>query len=199
MRRGSAARPIPSPRATIAHQGLDLRPNDSHAITGSRLVLSNRSAAVDVVLDLRSAPEERTLAGSAAYREARRAAGEDGIAGAFVDLAALRRHPGVTAALAGGREPLVAAPLAGILDALRESRWLSACVRLEGGALVTACPRTAPASIPGAAAAFALPAARGRGTPAPRGPRGIAGFSLHRDLHGFYAAKDTLFPSARPA
>jgi len=168
-------------------------PNESHAIVGKRLLLANRPAALEAVLDLREAAEEHTLESSPAFRAARKAAG-DPAGSLFVDLEALKRQPGVAKALDGGREPMASLLFADVLESLKASSWLSAALRIDGGRLVLEAAADRPGAGADGPSAFAVPPAGSGALPDLPVPRRIAAISLHRDLHGFYEAKDRLFP-----
>jgi hypothetical protein len=101
----------------------------------------------------------------------------------------------VKQALESRGNPLAALLLAGATEALRQSSWLAVGLHVDGDTLTMRATTDATNAQATGVAAFALPqtddaAAR----PLVSVPRQIAGMSLYRDLHGFYAAKDQLFP-----
>jgi hypothetical protein len=91
--------------------------------------------------------------------------------------------------------PLAALIFAGITESLRTSNWLALTLDVEGRDLALRALTDGTLADPRGPAAFALPQEAGDGAePSVSVPRRIAALSLYRDLHGFYAAKDDLFP-----
>jgi hypothetical protein len=81
-----------------------------------------------------------------------------------------------------------------MLDGLRQSDWLTLALGAQDDKFSLALISDA-AGEDSAAARFARPQKPGEGAmPLLAVPRQIAGVSMLRDLHGFYAAKDDLFP-----
>jgi hypothetical protein len=90
---------------------------------------------------------------------------------------------------------LAALVFAGVMESLRNSNWLSLGLNVEGKTLAVQVLTDGKIMGPANPAVFALPQKAGDGAwPNLSVPRRIAAFSLYRDLRGFYAAKDTLFP-----
>jgi hypothetical protein len=84
---------------------------------------------------------------------------------------------------------------AGMQEALRDSKWLGVRIDIEETALVASAMLDGKTSGTSGPAAFAMPARPSDGAlPNLSVPRRIAAFSLWRDLHAFYSAKDELFP-----
>jgi hypothetical protein len=171
-----------------------LQKDEAHAILGKRLLLSNRMDTLKAVLDLRKSGAQG-LVSSPAYQAARKAAGP-GVASAFVNLAVVKRNPGVEKGLAEGRSnPLGALLFAGILESLRQSDWLALGVRIDGDRLALELVGDGKLDTKEGIASFTVPGTPEGGVlPSLDVPRRIAAISLYRDLHGFYAAKDKLFP-----
>ena len=164
---------------------------EAHAILGTRFVLANRAEALRAVIDLK-AEGSANLASTAHYRAAAEAAGSSPVMG-YVDLATLRHLTALHNALEGTSEPLASLLFSGILESIRTSNWLALTADLHESLLyVAAVTDGEPVE---EAAAFALPKSPGEGAmPNLDVPGRIAALSLYRDLHGFYAAKDDLFP-----
>ncbi|UCD50409.1 MAG: hypothetical protein JSW27_23155 [Phycisphaerales bacterium] len=170
--------------------------NEAHAIIGKRLILANRAEALKTVLDLRAQKEGATLADSAAYEAAQRAAQAEAVATVFMNLEPFTNLPPVAEVLEKSRNnPLAALFFAGIAESFRSSHWLSVGLDIEGRTLTLDALTDGKVSGETSPAAFALPHKAGDGArPNLSVPRRIAALSLYRDLHDFYAAKDELFP-----
>jgi len=175
--------------------GWTLGKEEVHAIVGNRLVLSNRSEALKAALDRHAEGNGKSLASSPAYQAARKAAGPDAVARAFVNLKVIKQHPPVQKALTENENPLAALLFAGVTEALRGSSWLSAGLHVEGDTLALQATVDGKAVDAEGPAAFVLSGQPDDGAlPNLNIPRRIAALSLYRDLHAFYAAKDDLFP-----
>jgi len=170
-------------------------PNEAHAIIGHRLLLTNRPETLKAVLDRRAQPGGPSLVKAAAYQRAHKAAGADAAARLYVNTAVMKQLPPIKKALVGNQNPLAVLLLAGVTETLRESNWLAMGLDVRGDTLVL--QTATDGAIQGAtgAATFTLPRHAGKGAmPNVAVPRQIATVSVYRDLHGFYAAKDELFP-----
>lgn len=168
---------------------------EAHAIVGNRLVLSNKPEGLKAALDLRAEPGGASLDGVPAYQAAKQTAEPNACARAFVNVGVLKQHPPIQQALNRSANPLAALLFTGITESLRESNWLSLGLRVEGKTLALQAAVDGKATDPSGPAAFALPDQPDKGVlPNLSVPRRIAGLSLYRDLHAFYAAKDELFP-----
>jgi len=172
-----------------------LGPGQAHAIIGNRLVMTNKPKALIKVLDVRANPDGPSLASLPAYQAAKKAAGPDAAATAFLNLGILTQVPNVRKALTSEQNPLVALLLSGMSAALVESNWLALGARVEGDALKINAAVDGAVTDPTGPAAFSVATEPEKGSlPNLTVPRQIASMSLYRDLHGFYAAKDELFP-----
>jgi len=169
--------------------------DEFHAVVGRRLLLANRAEIIRAALDLRANGEGKSLAALPAYQAAKKAAGPKAAASAFVHLAALKRIPAIEKALKGSAEPLSALLFSGLTETLRRSNWLALGLRIEGETLSLQAAVDGKVAGAEGAAAFTWPTKADEGAMANLSvPRSIAAVSLYRDLHGFYAAKDKLFP-----
>jgi len=186
------------PVASSQYQGVTLwtfGENEAHAIVGKRLLLSNRMEVLKAALDLRGQSGDKSVNALPAYQAARKAAGSGAAATAFVNLAMLKRHPGVQQALKQDANPLAVLLFAGVTEALQQSDWLALGLRVEGETLTLQAVADGKPAGADTAASFTRPRKSNEGAlPTPAIPRRIAAVSLYRDLHGFYAAKDKLFP-----
>jgi len=168
---------------------------EAHAIAGKRLIISNRSEGLKAALDLQ-AQGGKTLADVPAFQAAIRASNSKAAATAFVNLKPLMTLPKVAALLDSSRKnPLASLMFAGICESLRNSNWLSLGIDVQDKTLTVQALTDGKTAGPASPTAFALPQKAGEGAwPNVSVPRRIAAMSLYRDLHGFYTAKDTLFP-----
>ena len=180
---------------------------EAHAIVGNRLLWSNKPEGLKAAVDLRAKVGGKSLASMAAYRDAKKAAGPEACATAFVNAQVLKQHPPIRQALAGTSNPLAALLFSGVIESLRESNYLALGLVVDGETLTLRAAVDGRAADPSGAAAFALPSQAEKPIqseepiqtengvlPNLSVPRRIAGLSFHRDLHAFYAAKDELFP-----
>jgi hypothetical protein len=175
--------------------GWTFGPQETHAILGNRLVVSNKPELLKSVADLRADAGSANLARSDGYRAARRAAGDESLAFAYVNTGVLKHVPQFDKALRQYENPLTAMLLAPLATALRDSSWLSVDVQYDEGKLAWNLASDGGAGDPAAPDGFAFPETAGDGAyPCPAVPNQIASLSLYRDLYRFYGAKDELFP-----
>lgn len=168
--------------------------NESHAIVGNRLLMANRPETLKAAIDLRAEPDKPSLANSPAYQAAKKAAGT-AAASLFVNLDAVKRLPQVDKALSVHTNPMAALLFGDIIEALRGSSWLAMGLSVDGKSFGLQATVDGKPAVGSEAAAFAWPTQAGDGAfPCFSVPRSIASFSVYRDLHAFYAAKDKLFP-----
>jgi hypothetical protein len=169
---------------------------EAHAIIGKRFVLSNRSEGLEAVLDRRAGTRRASLALKPTYRRAKSKVDSDSVATVFADLKLLMQMPKVAEALEQQRNnPLAALAFAGIVESLRESNWLALGLGIQDDTLILRPIVDGITTDQESPAAFALPKDADDGVlPNLSVPRRIAGMTLYRDLHQFYAAKDELFP-----
>lgn len=166
---------------------------EAHALVGKRLLITNKKELLKAALDLR-ASEGTSLSDVAGYRAARKAAGTGAAATAYVNFDILKHFPPIQKALEPNTNPLASLLLAGTTETLRHATWLSLALRVEGEELRLDIA-TDGKSEASKLLAFAAPAKPDEGAlPNLAVPRRIAAMSFFRDLHGFYAAKDELFP-----
>lgn len=172
-----------------------LGPGQAHAIIGNRLVITNNPKALIKVLDVRAHPDGPSLASLPAYQASKKAAGSDAAATAFLNLGILNQVPNVRKALTNEQNPLTTLLFSGMSAALVESNWLALGARVEGDTLRINAAVDGAVTDPTGPAAFSVAEEPEKGSlPNLSVPRQIASMSLYRDLHGFYAAKDELFP-----
>ncbi len=168
-------------------------PDEQHCVIGNRLVVANKPELLKAAIDLQQ-DGGSSLADVAEYQAARKSAGADAEAAAFVNLKILKMAPPVAQALSQDTEPGSSMVAAGLLDTLRESNWLAVGFSIDGPNLRLKVTTDGHAPETGVAA-FSMPKKPGEGAlPNLQVPRRMAAITLYRDLHGFYAAKDELFP-----
>ncbi len=169
--------------------------DEAHVILGHRLLMANKPDALKRVIDRSQDKAGPCLATMPAYIAAGEAAGADSAATLYVNMELLKLHPPVKQALESRSNPLASLLLAGVTEALRQSSWLAMGLQVDGDSLVLKATTDAVKAQATDVAAFALPQQAGAAArPLVSVPRQIAGMSVYRDLHAFYAAKDQLFP-----
>jgi hypothetical protein len=169
---------------------------EAHAIIGKRVIFCNRAEGLKTILDLRAQSDAKSLAASSAFQAAKKANNASAAATVFVNLKPLLSIPGLAAALDGQRaNPLAALVFASVAESVRNSNWLNLELGIQGKTLALRAVTDGKITESANPAAFALPQKAGDGAwPNIAVPGRIAAVSLYRDLRGFYAAKDTLFP-----
>jgi Protein of unknown function (DUF3352) len=168
--------------------------DEAHAVIGNRLLIANRPAVLKAALDVRAGANGKSLAASPAYQSARKALEANALGLALVNMEMLKQNPGIKDALAANTNPLATFLFAGVAETLRDSTWLAFGLHVQADTLAL---HALTDGKPGesSTAAFAVPANPTEGALANLCvPRTIAAMSFYRDLHGFYAAKDKLFP-----
>jgi hypothetical protein len=130
------------------------------------------------------------------YTAAKKTIEQNSVASAFVNLGLLKGIPDIDKALSQGKSnPLAALFFSGMIEAIRNSQWLSAGLYIQDQTLDLRAAVNGKPVDPDGPAGFALPQQPGEGAlPNLVVPRQIASLSFYRDLHRFYAAKDDLFP-----
>ncbi|MBC8372281.1 MAG: hypothetical protein ISS69_17910 [Phycisphaerae bacterium] len=187
---------LPSRAGSTKYAGVtcwSLGPNEAHTIVGRRLMIANSPNILKAALDLRAKTGGKSIASLPAYQQAIKAAPSDAAATVYANTTVLKQIPPVAKALAGQNNPLIALLAAPITEALSNSTWLNISLTIKNDTLTLDAVSDGTLASTGAAR-FALPAKTSDGAmPNLKVPRRIAAMSLHRDLKGFYAAKDKLF------
>lgn len=169
--------------------------NEVHAIVDGRLLVANKPEALKAAIDRSLDTDGASFADVSWFKEAAEALESDAVGRMFVRLEVLRNLPGFAAGLRRQDNPLGALLAAPLAQTLQDSSWLAAGLRCSNGGFRLEMVTEAGRPDPSEAASFAAPADSGDGAlPNLRVPRRIAAMSFYRDLHGFYAAKDELFP-----
>jgi len=172
--------------------GWTFGPKEAHAVIGNRLVLTNDVERLKSVVDLRE-DGGSSLAAQAEFKTAKQAAGPDADVVVMVNMAMLNQHPPVQQALAGTENPFGSLLLAGVAESLRSSNVVTVGLDVSAGEVTVDIVADGEAQSEDSTLAFAQVEDSGA-LPNLKVPGFLAGFSFYRDLHGFYAAKDELFP-----
>jgi hypothetical protein len=171
-----------------------LGPKQIYAVLGKRIVIASSPNVMKAALDLRAGADGASVTSLPAYRQAVKAAGDDAAAVLYVNTGVLKQAPQIAAALAGNKEPLASLLAGPLLEAVSKSTWAAVALRAKGETLTLDAITDGVIASSGVGR-FALPAEASDGAlPNLVVPRRIAAMSLHRDLRGFYGAKDQLFP-----
>jgi len=169
---------------------------EAHALVGRRLLFANRSEGLKAMLDLHTGSNGKSLAANPAFQAASHAAGAEASATLFINVRPLMSIPNIASLFERQRKnPLAALAFAGITEPLRNSNWLALALDIGDKTVTVRALTDGKVGELKSPAAFALPAQPADGArPNIAVPGRIAALSLYRDLHGFYAAKDALFP-----
>ena len=184
-----------SPTKYAGQNMWSLGPNEAHAIIGRRIMIANSPEALKAALDLHTKTGAKPISSLRAYQQTLKSAPKDAVAHVYANTAVLKKIPAVAKALASQTNPLIALLAAPITESLGNSTWMTMSLAIKDDTL-TIDTTSDGALAPTGASQFALPAKASDGAmPNLSVPRRIAAMSLHRDLRGFYAAKDKLFPA----
>ena len=175
--------------------GYSFGKKEAHAIIGNRLLVANKPEALKAAVDLHADPDGPSLALLPDYQSAVRAVGPSPIVSAFVNTKALKEQPKLKRVLERNTNPLMALLFAGATGAIKNSTWAAAGLSVDKEGLSLSTSVGGGRADPDQLTNFATPDGPGEGAlPNVSVPRLIAAMSFYRDLHGFYAAKDELFP-----
>jgi hypothetical protein len=173
----------------------ELADGQTHTVLGGRFISASKPEGLKAVLDTKVGSEQQSLLSLPAYQAAKKAAGAAAAARAYLNLGIVKQLPGVKAGLDKNTNPVGALLFAGLIDSLRQSNWLALALKIDGETLSLETTLDGKVSGKSELAAFARSEKPQEGAfPNLAVPRMIAGMSFYRDLHGFYAAKDKLFP-----
>ena len=168
--------------------------NESHAIVGNRLVMSNKPDAVRAVLDLRAGSGGTSIASTSEYRAARQAAGADAAAMLYVRVAQVKQAPALEKLFVQPTSPMGSLLLGDLALSLRDANWLALGLQSSSGKLALRAVTDVKSSSASGPWDFTRPASDAGVLPNLAVKRQIAAVSVYRDLHAFYAAKNQLFP-----
>lgn len=195
-RMGATQKGAPDPVTEGIHQGVpywSIGGKEYHAIDGDRLILANQLPALKAVLDTRAGAPG--VAKAPAYQAAHHTVDPASAARLTVSPALLQFLRGRKKAPDASPNAMVELLLGCYREALGGGDWLAAGLSMQGRTLALHVAANGAPPARDAPTAFAWPpdAADGALAAAPI-PGQIASASLYRDLRGFYAAKDALFP-----
>lgn len=168
-------------------------PQEAHCLIGRRLVLTNKADLLKQMLDRRAEAGLDRLANQARYQSARQVVADGAVATLYANMKVLRMLPGVQKALDQPTEPLPALLLTALTESFREANWLAVGLSVDQQGLLLRA-KTDGRLPKHSVGQFSVPPADQGALPVLEVPRLLASMSLYRDLHGFYAAKDKLFP-----
>jgi hypothetical protein len=175
--------------------GWTFAPGESHAIIGSRLLVANKPEALKAAIDRQLDRTGKDLTQSSRYQTAVGALGGTPHLTLYADMGVLKQLPGFQQGLTKNDNPLSRLLLAPFLGALTEATWLAAGLEISADNVTAHVVTDRATSAPNKLDSFARPQdPQGGAMPQVSVPGQIAGLSLYRDLHQFYAAKDELFP-----
>ncbi len=173
--------------------GWTLGPKEAHAVIGNRLILSNNTKRLKTVVDLREDGGD-TLANQAEFKAAKKAAGPKADAFLMVNMGVLKQVPDVQKGLDNFGNPVGSLLLAGVAESMRAANVVTLALDVEGDTLSLAAVSDGKVDAEKSSVAFAQTADGSGALPNLKVPGLLAGFSFYRDMHGFYSAKDDLFP-----
>ncbi|MHB8901483.1 MAG: hypothetical protein ACYC6Y_22255 [Thermoguttaceae bacterium] len=166
---------------------------EAHAVIGNRLIVASGVDRLKSVADLRE-DGGAALADQPEYKAAKAAAGPGADAFVMLNMAALKQAPDVQKGLDNFANPGASLLLAGVAESVRAASVLTLALDVQGDTLALAAVSDGKIDAAKSSVAFAQ-TTDGRGAlPNLKVPGFLAGFSVYRDMHGFYAAKDELFP-----
>ncbi|MCU0962726.1 MAG: DUF3352 domain-containing protein [Pirellulaceae bacterium] len=175
--------------------GWTFAPGESHAIVGNRLLLSNKPEGLKDAIDRLVDQSGQDVTKSARYEAAIASLRSEPQVVAYADMSVLKQLPDFQRGLTQDDNPMTRLLFAPLLAAINDSTWLAAGITVGAETVDVNLQADRSASAGTAPHAFALPQQAGQGAmPHAVVPGQIAGISLYRDLHQFYAAKDELFP-----
>jgi len=168
---------------------------EAHTLNGAQLLAGSDAEVLKAAVDLRDSNGAGSLAGRADYKAARKAVGPDANGMLFLDLEQLRGADWFKNLIKGQQQnPLTSLLFADLPEALQTAHWLALGIYVDASGLILKAYSDAGKGT-NTAASFASIKGGSRGLAASLTvPRQIALLNLHRDLAGFYAAKDALFP-----
>ena len=166
---------------------------EAHAVIGSRLVIANKSDGLKAVIDLRE-DGGATLADQTEFKASKAAAGPKADAFLMVNMAALKQAPKVQQGIDKFANPLGSLLLAGVAESMRAANVLTLALDVNDDVVSLAAMSDGKVDPEKSSVAFAQTTEDHGALPNLAVPGFLAGLSLYRDMHGFYAAKDDLFP-----
>jgi hypothetical protein len=173
--------------------GWTFSPKEAHAVIGSRLIVANSVDRLKTVVDLKE-DGGANLADQAEFKAARAAAGPKADAFLMVNMAMLKQQPDVQKGLDNFANPIGSLLLPGVAESLRASNTVTLALDVDGQTVSLAAVSDGKFDSEESSVAFAKIADGTGALPNLKVPGFLAGFSLYRNMHSFYSAKDDLFP-----
>jgi hypothetical protein len=167
---------------------LSLDGKNYFAFAGARALMSTSPELIKSVFE-REGKGVASLGEAAFWKRAVQEAGPSAAVIAALDMAALNRLPATAKSFASST-PIDILLTGAMKESMRGARWFAAGLTVDGRSLRLHAATDGKA---GASAVFSIPASGGA-LPTLQVPRELASVTLWRDLRGFYAARDTLYP-----
>ncbi len=168
-------------------------PKLAHAVIGSRLIVANSSKNLKSVVDLRE-DGGGTLANQAEFKAAKAAAGPNADAFLMVNMGVLKQVPDVQKGLDSFANPIGSLLLAGVAESMRAANVVTLALDVDGDTISLAAMSDGKVDAEKSSVSFAQTGDGSGALPNLKVPGLLAGLSFYRDMHGFYSAKDDLFP-----
>jgi hypothetical protein len=172
--------------------GWTFGPKEAHSVIGSRLIVANQVDRLKTAIDLRE-DGGNSLADQAEFKAAKSAAGPKADGFLMVNMGVLKQVPDVQKGLDNFGNPVGSLLLAGVADSMRSASVVTLALDVEGDTVSLAAVSDGKVDAEKTSVAFAQTDGSGA-LPNLKVPGFLAGFSVYRDMHGFYSAKDDLFP-----
>ncbi len=172
--------------------GWTFGPKEAHSVIGSRLIVANQVDRLKTAIDLREDGGD-SLADQAEFKAARSAAGPKADGFLMLNMGVLKQVPDVQKGLDNFGNPVGSLLLAGVAESMRAANVVTLALDVEGDTVSLAAVSDGKVDAEKTSVAFAQTDGNGA-LPNLKVPGFLAGVSVYRDMHGFYAAKDDLFP-----
>lgn len=172
--------------------GWTVGPKEAHSVIGSRLIVANQVDRLKTAIDLREDGGD-SLADQAEFKAAKAAAGPNADGFLMLNMGVLKQVPDVQKGLDNFGNPVGSLLLAGVAESMRAANVVTLALDVEGDTVSLAAVSDGKVDAEKTSVAFAQTDGSGA-LPNPKVPGFLAGVSVYRDMHGFYAAKDDLFP-----
>jgi hypothetical protein len=172
--------------------GWTFGPKEAHSVIGSRLIVANNVDRLKTAIDLRE-DGGNSLADQTEFIAARSAAGPKADGFLMLNMGVLKQVPDVQKGLDNFGNPVGSLLLAGVAESMRAANVVTLALDVEGDTVSLAAVSDGKVDAEKTSVAFAQTDGSGA-LPNLKVPGFLAGVSVYRDMHGFYSAKDDLFP-----
>ena len=167
---------------------------EAHSVIGNRLIVANNVERLKSAVDLKE-DGGASLADQAEFKAAKAAAGPNADGFLMVNMDALKQVPDVQKGLDNFENPVGSLLLAGVAESVRAANVITLALDVNGDKVSLAAMSDGKVDAEKSSVAFAQTEDGSGALPNLKVPGFLAGFSVYRDMHGFYAAKDELFPN----